>query len=196
MTDETRKDRGINQKFYLITLTKTEELWTIVLEGLTNRYTVNLSTDSINCNCPDYEHRGQICKHLYFIILKIAGCYQILLDHDMIDQKKIKSKDFEQLDQNLKNKIQEHNKKGDDENPGKRQKIVYECLICLEEIKQDQNELECVSQCHKHYHKSCLQKWLAVNKNCPHCRAINSFQIQEFDMGYNPWNRLEKINVK
>ncbi len=167
MTEETRKDRGIKQKFYLINITKTEEenTWSIVLEGLTNRYTVNLSPDTINCNCPDYVHRGQICKHLFFIILKIAGCYEILLDHDIIAFKKIKNDNFEKLDQKIKKKLQEYKDTNDLNNPSKKQKIAYECLICFEEINSDQNELECTSQCHKHFHKSCLQKWLAVNKN-------------------------------
>lgn len=191
---EDRKYRGVKQKFYLISLEEKDKVWTIILEGITNRYTLHFSTEKIDCNCPDYENRGHICKHLYFIILKIAECYKILLDHDIVTQKKIKSQDFEYFNQNLKNNIQKYNNRY--ENPSKRQKITNECLICLEEINDDQANLECLSQCHKHFHRSCLLKWQKINQNCPHCRSINSFQTQNYENEYNSWSKIENINVE
>jgi hypothetical protein len=200
MADEFRKTKGITQKFYLINIKRNDQIWTITLDGLTNRYILNLSKDSLECNCPDYD-RGQFCKHLYFIILKIAECYQILLNHDISDTRKVSPKDFEHLDQSLISKIleyQKNNKAGDDdENPSKRQKIIHECLICFEEIKEDQADKECLSQCHKHFHKSCLQRWLTINQNCPHCRSITSFQSMGYNYKctYNPWNKIETMDI-
>jgi transposase len=41
--------------------------WTVPSQSLNGRYTVIKSGDELRCSCPDYELRGQICKHGYAV---------------------------------------------------------------------------------------------------------------------------------
>lgn len=46
-----------------------------------------------------------------------------------------------------------------------------ECVTCLEEFREGQ-ECRLLAICNHSYHKSCIDKWLAITEsNCPLCRA-------------------------
>jgi len=200
--DEQRKNRALSQFFYLLNLARHDKTWTIDVKGLTNNYVITLSPNLLKCTCPDYQERENFCKHLYFIILKVAGCYQIILDHQLGITKKMNIASFNKLDNNLINIIIEHfekNKESDDsgEPSKKKRKVTHECLICLEEITDVTETQECLTQCHKHFHKDCLSKWLRVNRTCPHCRSISSFQLQGNDANYHYdlWEKINEIEI-
>ncbi|KAF7724608.1 hypothetical protein EC973_000852 [Apophysomyces ossiformis] len=42
------------------------------------------------------------------------------------------------------------------------------CSICLSEYEN--NDLLCKLWCRHHFHKSCVQEWLALNTKCPLCK--------------------------
>jgi hypothetical protein len=44
---------------------------------------------------------------------------------------------------------------------------IHECTICLQNIDTD----EVVTQCFHAFHHSCLNRWIAVKRECPTCRA-------------------------
>jgi len=46
--------------------------------------------------------------------------------------------------------------------------LLNECSICIEQFQV--NEKILTLPCSHIYHKSCLQKWLINNQNCPLCR--------------------------
>src|SRR5258708_1276905 len=37
--------------------------WSVPSQSLNGRYTVTKAGDDLRCSCPDYEMRGQTCKH-------------------------------------------------------------------------------------------------------------------------------------
>jgi transposase len=41
--------------------------WTVPSQSLSGRYTVVKAGDELRCSCPDYELRGQTCKHGYAV---------------------------------------------------------------------------------------------------------------------------------
>ncbi len=45
------------------------------------------------------------------------------------------------------------------------------CLICLEEIKNEKIK-KCL-QCKVLYHYNCIKEWFRTTKTCPHCRGEN-----------------------
>lgn len=44
-----------------------------------------------------------------------------------------------------------------------------QCPICLEKVYSGKTKLDC--KCPYVFHKSCVDKWLGVNRECPMCRA-------------------------
>lgn len=49
--------------------------------------------------------------------------------------------------------------------------IVYECPICLDDIKHDD---KLVTSCHHVFHRRCILAWNAIKKECPICRHDDS----------------------
>jgi len=72
---QTRESRALNQRMYLLEAEQKGVCWSFKVEGFSGRnYTVIIGRDKINCTCPDYKIRQNICKHLYFIVGRIACC--------------------------------------------------------------------------------------------------------------------------
>ncbi|GLJ31977.1 hypothetical protein SUGI_0643670 [Cryptomeria japonica] len=59
------------------------------------------------------------------------------------------------------------------------------CPICLEDFSDGQR-FKILPICHHYFHSLCIDKWLALNKNCPCCRL--SVTIRALDG--NPWELL------
>lgn len=204
-----RKHRSLVQLFYLLKISRKDKKWTIEIKGLTSNYTVTISSDILECSCPDYQQKGNFCKHLYFIILKVAGCYQIILDHNIFNDKKLNIESFNKLDNCLVQKVIQYIDKDKDKNKSKtdqddsdelskkKRKIMHDCLICLDEIINEEDDQECELQCHTHFHKSCLSKWLKINKTCPHCRSISSFALfsENLNNVHNLWEKIQRIDI-
>ena len=64
----TRKNRGLTQKLFII---ESKSDYDYVIMGSTgNVYDVTISNIP-TCTCPDFTTRGNRCKHIYFIMMKI-----------------------------------------------------------------------------------------------------------------------------
>ena len=68
----TRSKRAMAQKMFLLNAFKCKDEWKFIVKGTTNDYELLIDDKLISCSCPDFSQRGKICKHLYFIIGKIA----------------------------------------------------------------------------------------------------------------------------
>ena len=49
-----------------------------------------------------------------------------------------------------------------------KKNIEKECLICLEEFKENQ-ELSVIISCGHYYHHKCLSRWFKKKEVCPLC---------------------------
>ncbi len=51
-----------------------------------------------------------------------------------------------------------------------------ECVICLDDAEIEWRELEC----HHHYHKQCIEDWIAISAKCPMCmKSIKDNKVDE-----------------
>jgi hypothetical protein len=51
-----------------------------------------------------------------------------------------------------------------------------ECVICLDDVETEWRELEC----HHHYHKQCIEDWIAISAKCPMCmKSIKDNKVDE-----------------
>jgi hypothetical protein len=59
------------------------------------------------------------------------------------------------------------------------EKVLEDCLICLETIVKPVNDILLKCDCCKNYHNSCLQRWVDERNSCPICKMIVNNKNQE-----------------
>lgn len=177
-----RNYRGRTQKMYLLNVECSDNQWNMSVQGLTSQYNIKVGKDIVECTCPDFTNRKNICKHLYFIFSQVAQ-YQ---EGDLIlaniessggqETNNIKLNDT--VFTGLSNKLTARLKKRMEvmqptENPTIIPEDDSECVICFEQIEKDDKLFQCVKQCKKFCHDACIQIWLARGQNtCPYCRTV------------------------
>lgn len=67
MTDqEIREQRGVQLAAYC-KIEKRGDVWMVPAQSKAGKYVVSPSKDNPVCSCPDFEHRGQPCKHVFAV---------------------------------------------------------------------------------------------------------------------------------
>uniref|UniRef100_A0A6C0CCJ7 Uncharacterized protein n=1 Tax=viral metagenome TaxID=1070528 RepID=A0A6C0CCJ7_9ZZZZ len=134
----------------------------IVLGASGNKYSVKIGVDSC-CTCPDFENNDNICKHMYFIVLRILNSkitqkkYSKNVLKKMFDNIPSFLEDDLFVDSKAQNNFQKNNKK---EIAFVQQKFDDNCPVCLEGIKKNQSLYYCKYQCGKSVHKKCFNIWI------------------------------------
>lgn len=163
---EERKERALNQRLYLLEAdysTEKNGKWKFIVRGSTgNRYSVSISSNSVFCNCFDCKRRKSACKHIYFIVGRVAQDGELLsrmgsqLNYPILDQ--ITPKLLARL-------------RRTGEVPGEVPPMPPRdttCSICYEDLT-DQPE-QC-KKCNNGYHDECIKLWLQNKDTCPMCRT-------------------------
>jgi hypothetical protein len=52
------------------------------------------------------------------------------------------------------------------------EKVLQDCLICLETIGEPTRDILLKCDCCKNYHNSCLQRWIDERNSCPICKMV------------------------
>ena len=178
----TRRQRAFTQPIYLLKMnpiTQTIKRSFKVVGSTGTLYTVNIQQYP-SCTCPDHEQNYKICKHLYFIFLRVMK---------VNSQIKNSYKDYElvqmfnnippYIDHNVAfNKTTETNYNicivnGIGEIKKITQKFNDACPICLDDIISDSNNVDyCKYGCGKSVHKKCFKMWNNVShtNKCAFCR--------------------------
>jgi hypothetical protein len=188
MTSNTRKQRGLVQKLYLVeTLPiKTDFVREYIIMGSTgNIYQVSIS-HMPTCTCPDFKQRGQRCKHIFFVLARIMKVDNNetaeYSDMDLINMFAKIPKATQYLIEPDK-KIKYDSLKNKTNIQVKPKDLDDVCPICLDDLT-DGNELDmCKYSCGKHIHKKCYEMMnkSTTEKICVFCR--------------HPWESNEYINL-
>ena len=180
MSDQ-RKYRGQSQRLYLIETIDTKTMYAkkySVMGSTGNVYEVTIK-DEPECTCPDYATRGNRCKHIYFILIRVMKCddedKDLYTNKDLlgmftnipklntsivIDGKK------KQLYDQLKNKT-----------PGQtaelpRGDVNDLCPVCLDDLENGDELDHCKFSCGKPIHKVCYTMWTKKHTmDCIYCKA-------------------------
>lgn len=168
----SRRDRAFQQPIYLLRM-KTpdaalhayERIFNVV--GTTgNIYEVKIN-ETPQCSCPDCADNGNICKHIYFIIL----CVMKIDDN-------VKRRYNKQQLVDMFNRIPNFITRGLTYNDFTKDNIVEQkiddvCPVCLEDIDKKENTVYCKYSCGKSVHKLCFNIWSQNNNEskCLFCRC-------------------------
>jgi len=205
----TRKERGLKQKMFLLRVEQFEEEneWCFIVKGTTNDYTIEIKQNNFNCTCPDFGKRGRICKHLYFIIGRIAQCDDLIitLESDIEKGTRDSIMNFEELKTltaGLVYRLRERlntSSKLDKHETIQSNKIQGDCSICYEELSHSE-VLSCKygiePHCTGYFHEECISAWLQKNSSCPLCRRKwNSkySNTHETDETYDPLDKIATV---
>jgi len=137
----------------------------LVLGASGSPYTVKIGEYS-RCTCPDFETNNNICKHMYFIVLRILKSKTVRKKNSKNTLKKM----FDNIPTFLENDLFVNQKaKNDFQNSGRKIMIVPQkfddvCPICLEDATKNQTLDYCKYQCGKSVHRDCLNIWIKKTK--------------------------------
>lgn len=168
-----RQSRSMKQTIYLIQAEQHAGEWNFMVEGTTSAsYKVTLMDGLCRCTCRDFYGRQRICKHIYFIIGRVAQLPDMM--HALTDD----PTDFEMTEElNCALVMAVHNTR-DSPTIGSCT-LVEECPICFENVEVD--TVVC-DQCHHNFHMGCMRRWWANKKtSCPLCRAAFIDQSKSSD---------------
>ena len=138
-----------------------------------------------SCSCPDYAQRRSVCKHMMFIIGRIAQDQSALFNmksdvHNIFD---IKKNLTEVLVTRLHKRIE--TQKPPLTQPTKEtESEMDDCCICFEELtltSTPKNLLSVCFTCKHFFHKSCMDRWISIKKTCPLCRQLILEEISKYD---------------
>jgi hypothetical protein len=171
-----RYHRALNERIYLLSARENKNNLKFRIRGSSlNIYKQKLDKKEFYCSCPDHTTRDNFCKHLLFLIGKVAGqttmaqnlcIYNNLWDEDHY---KIVSED---LIERLKKRL---NKDIEKEICNDEQIILEDCPICFEKIDNNEKIYKCKNVCNNYFHYDCINKWINAKKTkatCPLCRTV------------------------
>jgi len=188
----TRKERATTQNMK-ITYYEEESESNFKVGILGSRkvpYILHFHPANISCNCPDFERRGLICKHIYFVI-HLARNYMIFNAvqelRDLKTEEKIKTIRNNLVDMIDKKKLENNNSESNT--------ISIErddcCPICCSDLE---GRIEKCGQCHHCFHYLCLDSWWTLGSRyetirgkCPYCRQENGLSHVDGVVETDPW---------
>jgi hypothetical protein len=168
-----RLNRSLKEKIYLLLANQVSLThWKFNVRGQSNRiYEQNLTPNSYSCSCPDHSTKHTFCKHLLFLLVRVA----IQMDLAGViteDKKNWNSVAFEICSSSWIERLKNHINNTENVNNVDANAIGNDCSVCFEEMKEDEKLVKCTTTCKNYFHDNCISMWLSTNHDtCPLCRA-------------------------
>jgi len=178
----SRLSRGLTEKIYLINATHSKDLnqWDFKVRGKSkNIYNQIFTENMYSCSCPDHKTRKSFCKHLIFLVARVANKMKIAENISYLDYKWTKDTYnvchkswLSRLSKRTINKNNKNNEKDEEKMKDIQAKALGEdCPICYEEMN-DVNTLYKCNTCKNYFHNDCINTWMSSGYDtCPLCRS-------------------------
>ena len=164
-----RLKKSLSERIYLLSATeKTEKQFLFRVRGSSNNiYEQVLSTTEFSCSCPDQMKRKGFCKHLLFLIARVAIQMEIATDLQK-NSANWNDKLFDVCAMSWRNRFEKKSSPA----PAPTATPEGDCSVCFEEMKEGEELTSCVMTCKNYFHKECIRLWLeSSHTTCPLCRA-------------------------
>ena len=177
-----RKQRGKTQNLFLIECKLSKSMWEkeySIMGSTGNVYNVIIKKEP-ECSCPDYQSRGNRCKHIYFTLIRIMKVTPTNEDKPVFTKIDLMSM-FTNIpnvtnnltvDDNYKKKYRNYIKNNFDPSTGIVQKSIDDlCPICLDDLGNGEKLDYCKYSCGKPIHELCFSMWAKFHpNNCIYCQ--------------------------
>lgn len=171
----TRLERSLNERIYLLNIKQNTDEWEGKIRGHTNNiYDFTINKTTCKCSCPDYEKKAKFCKHLLFIVAKVAMQFEIA-DKIKTNINKWTVDMFDVCNISIITRFQMRDKLT--KKQAKSKKIINvnlddDCPICYEKLENADGLTQCITTCKNYFHTACISIWLnSGNSTCPMCRC-------------------------
>ena len=140
----------------------------LIMGNSGNTYTVTISNDP-SCTCPDYRTRGNRCKHIYFVLIRIMNTYnyteEIYSDDELEEM-------FSNIPQVAKNLMYQEEKPQEQKEVKQKFQKDDVCPICLDPLENGKELDYCKYSCGQTIHKKCFSMWEKSKGGiCVFCRG-------------------------
>ncbi len=177
----TRKGRGKTQNIFLIEMnSESDKEKTFTVMGTTgNVYKVIIGAEPA-CSCPDFQTRGNRCKHIYFILIRVMHVTNTDEDQESFSDSELQEM-FDSMPKILNHLIADNthrdtynelkNKTSPEIKTVDKKSTDDCCPICLDDLENTEELDYCKYSCGKAIHKTCFTMWMKRNNaNCVFCR--------------------------
>lgn len=174
-----RKNRAFNEPIYLLNMKKSESEYEKIFNvvGTSGKIYVVTIGENLNCTCPDCTIRNNLCKHIYFIMLRVMKVKDVT-------KRKINKETlltyFDKMPKFLSDDLKYDKQTKHNYNIHIKEEVTQKlddiCPICLTDICDEPLSSLCYCKygCGKSVHKECFDVWTKSGINsgvCIFCRA-------------------------
>jgi len=171
--DPKRVQRALTERIHLLKVDE-DAVFHVVGSTGDNIYQVEIAR-GVDCTCPDCQQRGNICKHIIFVWVRVlrlsTDALDLEMDQELIDEIKEKMKNIPQLCYYPPgSKVAEA---ADRPATARRQPTKdNECPVCFQEFEDADDLLWCKWSCGHNVHRECFMQWSRFQKTdtCVMCR--------------------------
>ncbi len=196
----TRLNRSLSEKIYLLNIKQNDNLheWTGKIRGKTNNiYDFSIGSGLCMCSCPDYTTEAKFCKHLLFIVARVAMQFEYAekLSNKFDDWT---TETYNIVSKSLLTRFQARDKQTKKQSKTKKTVSVAlddECPICYEKYENPDKLTQCITTCKNYFHTECMKIWLnSGNTTCPMCRS--EFHMAETSAGDSTNPQIDQATVE
>lgn len=192
-----RIERCYTDNIYLIESIQPEpyfpyERQYLIMGNSGNTYTVTISNQP-TCTCPDYTTRGNRCKHIYFVLIRIMN----ILNYT---ERTYSDEELEEMFLNIPEVAKNLMYQGEEPQEQKEVNQKFEkddvCPICLDPLENGKDLDYCKYSCGKTIHKKCFSMWEKSKGGiCVFCRGkwYSNFSTKTKPVSMHP---IESIQIE
>jgi len=165
--------KSLSEKIYLLSAKQVNKSeWNFSLRGQSlNVYNQILRSDFYSCSCPDHSTRNNFCKHLLFLVSRVAIQMELAASIS-IDKNKWNNTAFSACVPSWINRLKCHIAKKGTVKPINEKAVGSDCSICFETITDKDILSQCIKTCKNYFHQDCIKRWLETGHDtCPLCRS-------------------------
>jgi hypothetical protein len=174
-----RLRKSLSEKISLLSAYQRDTSWEFKVRGQSaSVYQQELSATSFSCSCPDHQGKKTFCKHLLFLVARVA--LQFERAASISEQTVVWNEEAYAAcvpswvsrlshlisDEPVETSLTSDTPEGD-------------CPICFEELTEGKaidatamdGTIRCNTTCHKWFHRECITRWIQESSTCPMCRA-------------------------
>ena len=161
-----RLTKSLSEKMILLSVHQTEREWTFHVRSKTSiTYEQHLTETTFSCSCPDHQGKKTFCKHLLFLVARVACQMELAMDIHKKPKTAWKETAYRACMLSWTNRL------GHLINSGKHDVIEGECCICFEKLESAPT-VQCVRTCKNWFHEECITSWKEHGSTtCPLCRT-------------------------
>lgn len=172
--------KSLRERIYLLSaIQESVDKWTFSVRGQSkNIYKQEITRTEYKCSCPDNKTRNSFCKHLLFLISRVAMQLDIANDISKITTTNAinlwDSAKFDNCTKSWITRLQSRANANTSINTINTNisAIGTDCCICFEVMSATDTLVQCETTCKNYFHDGCINMWLSSNHStCPLCRS-------------------------